>query len=68
MRSDGSVRLIHDCIRLSGEALNDYAELERTFKFMFILWQCLIYSQLTDMSNSSISIRAYMSQVGFWDK
>ena len=28
-KSDGSVRLIHDCSLPSGEALNDYAELEK---------------------------------------
>ena len=35
-KSDGSVRLIHDCSRPSGEALNDYAELERKFKYQSV--------------------------------
>ena len=35
-KSDGSVRLIHDCSRPSGEALNDYAELERKVKYQSV--------------------------------
>ena len=35
-KSDSSVRLIHDCSRPSGEALNDFAELERKFKYQSV--------------------------------
>ena len=43
-KSDDSVRLIRDCVRPSGKALNDYAELERQFKHQsvdtFIFHRC----------------------------